>query len=101
MRHILICAVAALPLLGSAAHAQAAGTYGHSDPITPGTNVQPGNGVALACTAAGNVRLIMQDGSFLDLYAQQGTAIIDHISAKGVNAAGTTATCAVSVLRSY
>jgi hypothetical protein len=79
----------------------ASNVYSSASPITPGTAVQPGTGVAISCSAAGTLRLVMSDGSFLDLYATQGTAIIDNLSVKDVNAAGTTATCTVSVLRSY
>jgi hypothetical protein len=75
--------------------------YSSSSPITPGTPVSPGSGICIACSAPGNLRLVMSDRSFLDLYATQGTAIIDNIAAIDVNAAGTTATCTVSVLRSY
>lgn len=99
MRRMMLCAVAALSLLSAPALAQTTKFYGSSSPITPDTNVQPGNGVALGCSTAGMVRLIMQDGTFLDLYATQGTAIIDNLAVKGVSSAGTTATCAVSVLR--
>jgi hypothetical protein len=101
MRRVLTCAVAALCLLAPSAHAQAAKAYRSSSPITPGTPVPFGDGVALACSVGGPVRLVMQDGSFLDFYATQGTAIIDNLAVKDVNAAGTTATCAVTVLRSY
>lgn len=101
MRCTFICAVAALALLGTPALAQTARVYRSAAPITPGTPVPAGDGVALACSAAGNERLVMQDGTFLDLYATQGTAIIDNLSVKDVNAAGTTATCTVTVLRSY
>lgn len=101
MRSVLIGAVAALCLLASAAEAQTAKVYSSSSPVTPGTAVQPGTGVALSCSVAGTVRLVMSDGSFLDFYATQGTAIIDNMSVRDVNAAGTTGTCTVSVLRSY
>lgn len=101
MRSALLCAFAALPLLVSSAEAQTAKIYSSASPITPGTPVAPGNGIALACSVGGNLRLVMSDGTFLDLYTIQGTAIIDNLSARDVNAAATTATCTVSVLRSY
>lgn len=101
MRRALLCAVTAFSLLASSAEAQTAKAYYGATLIAPGTPVPPGSGVALACSAAGNLRLVMSDRSFLDLYATQGTAIIDNLSAIDVNAANTTATCAVSVLRSY
>ena len=79
----------------------AARNYKAASPITPGTPVAPGDGVAIACSAAGMLRLVMVDGSFLDFYATQGTAIVDNLAVTGVSAAGTTATCSVSVLRRY
>jgi hypothetical protein len=94
-------AALALALIGSAAAAQSAKAYRSASPITPGTSVPFGDGVALACSAAGTVRLVMQDGSFLDMYAVQGTAIVDNLAVRDVNAAGTNATCTVTVLRSY
>ena len=101
MRRFLLPAITALCLLAPAAEAQTAKVYRSSSTITPGTAVPAGDGIALACSAAGNLRLIMQSGSSLDLYATQGTAIIDNIAVQDVNAANTTATCTVSVLRSY
>ena len=101
MRRFLLPVVTALCLLAPAAEAQTAKAYRSSSPITPGTAVPFGDGVALACSAAGTLRLVMQDGSFLDFYALQGTAIVDNLAVRDVNAAGTTATCTVSVLRSY
>lgn len=102
MRHILISATAALCLLAPAAQAQqATKVYRSASPITPGTNVRSGNGIALACSAAGTVRLIMDDGSFFDVYALVSTAFIDNIAVTGVNVPGTTATCTVTVLRSF
>jgi hypothetical protein len=97
---LLICAAAALSLLTSAAQAQPAKIYRSASTITPGTPVPAGDGVALACSAAGMIRLVLLYGT-LDLYAQVGTAIIDNIAVSDVNAANTTATCTVSVLRSY
>jgi hypothetical protein len=85
----------------AAAEAQTTKVYRGATTITPGTPVPAGDGIALACSAAGTLRLVMQSGSTLDLYATQGTAIIDNIAVSDVNAAGTTATCTVSVLRSY
>jgi hypothetical protein len=101
MRAVIFCALAVFPLLAPAAEAQTTKVYRSSSTITPGTPVPAGDGIALACSAAGTLRLIMQSGSSLDLYAQQGTAIIDSIAVQDVNAANTTATCTVSVLRSY
>lgn len=98
MRRALLLAVTALCLLAPAAQAQSARIYTQARPITPGTPVAPGYGIALACSAAGNERLVMSNGSFLDVYAQQGTAIIDNLSVKDVNAAATTAACTVTVL---
>jgi hypothetical protein len=73
--------------------------YRSSSPITPGTTVRAGDGVCIACSVAGFVRLLMQEGSYLDVYAQPGTAIIDNIAVIGVDAANTTATAKVAVLR--
>ncbi|MFC6790583.1 hypothetical protein ACFQE0_13800 [Methylobacterium komagatae] len=73
--------------------------YRSSSPITPGTTVTAGDGVAIACSADGFVRLLMQEGSYLDVYAQTGTAIIDNLAVIGVDAPNTTATAKVSVLR--
>ena len=44
-----------------------------------------GDGVAIACSADGFVRLLMQEGSYLDVYAQTGTAIIDSLAVIGVD----------------
>lgn len=91
----LACAlVAATPAL-----AQTASVYRSAAPITPGTPVPSGDGVALACSNAGTLRLMMQDGSSLDFYAQQGTAIVDNLAIRDVVAAASTAVCAVTVLR--
>jgi len=73
--------------------------YRSSLPITPGTNVAAGDGLCVACSSAGYVRLLMQDGSYLDIYAQQGTAIIDDLAVSGVDVANTTATAKIAVLR--
>lgn len=95
-----LAAAMALSLLASGAEAQqATRIYRSASPITPGTRVAAGAAVALACSAAGNERLIMDDGSFFDVYALVGTAIIDNLAVSGVNVAGTTATCTVTVLR--
>ena len=74
-------------------------TYRSASPITPGTPVPSGDGVAMACSAPGTLRLMMQDGSLLDFYAQQGTAIVDNLAVRDVVTSGTSATCAVTVLR--
>lgn len=100
MKRALLGAALALALTVPAA-AQTAKVYRSAAPITPGTAVPFGDGAALACSAAGTLRLVMQDGTFLDFYAQQGTAIVDNLAVRDVNAAGTSATCTVSVLRSY
>jgi hypothetical protein len=101
MRSLVLGAAMALSLLASAAQAQTVKVYRSAAPITPGTPIAAGDGIALACSAAGTLRLVMQNGSFLDFYAQQGTAIVDNIAVSDVNAANTTATCTVTVLRSY
>ncbi|MFK5600250.1 hypothetical protein ACFZ8E_25105 [Methylobacterium sp. HMF5984] len=101
MRTINVLPLLALLMLPVPAEAQASPAYRSSSPITPGTPVPFGDGVAFACSAPGTVRLVMQDGTFLDFYAQVGTAIVDSLAAKDVNAGATTATCSVSVLRRY
>lgn len=103
IRIILALALAAgvSSFVPAVAQAQTTKVYRSSTTITPGTPVPAGDAVALACSAAGMIRLVMQSGSSLDLYAQQGTAIIDNMAVSDVNAANTTATCTVSVLRSY
>ncbi|BAQ43976.1 hypothetical protein [Methylobacterium aquaticum] len=67
-------------------------------PITPGTIVRAGRGVVIACSAAGNVRLVMADGSFLDVYAGVGTAEFFGYAVVGVDGPGTTATAKVTVV---
>lgn len=99
MRLVRSLALACLLAAPLPALAQQSPVYRSSSPITPGTPVFPGDAVALACSAAGTLRLQMQDGSFLDFYAQQGTAIVDNLAVRDVSAAATTATCAVAVLR--
>lgn len=66
--------------------------------ITPGTGVSSGSGIVIACSAEGTVRLVMHDGSFLDVYVFPGTTKIDALAVKDVNVAGTTATATVSVV---
>lgn len=83
------------------AAAQTVTPYRAAAPITPGTPVPSGDGVALACSAPGTLRLVMQNGSFLDFYALQGTAIVDNLSVTDVNAAASNAVCNVTVLRRY
>lgn len=77
----------------------ASDVYRSSSIITPGTPVAPGDGVAIACSAPGTLRLRMQEGSAMDVYALQGTAILDNLSVIDVVAVQTTATATVSVLR--
>ncbi|MFG5120870.1 hypothetical protein [Methylorubrum sp. POS3] len=92
----LACALLApLPVLAQSV----VPAYRSAAPITPGTPVSSGDGVALACSVGGTLRLVMHDGSLLDFYAQQGTAIVDNLAVKDVSAAGTSATCSVTVLR--
>jgi hypothetical protein len=89
-------------LIAAPASAQQSSTlYVASSPITPGTDVEPGTGVSLACSAAGVVRLVMAKGTTLDVQASVGQAIIDRMAIKGVSVSGTTATCVVTVLRNF
>jgi hypothetical protein len=99
VRSLALAAVMSSALAAVPAVAQVSTAYRSAAPITPGTPVSSGDAVALACSAAGTLRLVMHDGSFLDFYAQQGTAIVDNLAVRDVNAAATTATCTVSVLR--
>ncbi|TXN41413.1 hypothetical protein FV232_19780 [Methylobacterium sp. WL30] len=85
----------------ASAQQQNNGVYRSAAPITPGTPVPYGDGVVLACSAPGTIRLVMQDGSPFDVYATQGTAILDDMAVRDVNAAATTATCTVTVLRRF
>lgn len=62
------------------------------------TLTAPGRGVFIATTAAGNVRLRMQDGSFLVVPAAVGPTLFDNLAVTGYTASGTTATAVVSVL---
>lgn len=100
MRLPRLLALAALALAPvSIAPAMAGDVYVASRTINPGTPVPTGGaGVALACSTSGTVRLVMANGSTLDLYAQQGTAIIDNMQIVDVQAAATNATCTVNVL---
>lgn len=93
--------IALLTALTGTAFAQSAPAYRSAAPITPGTPVSSGDGVALACSAPGTLRLVMQDKSFLDFYALQGTAIVDNLSVTDVNAVASNAVCNVTVLRRY
>ncbi|TGD94055.1 hypothetical protein [Methylobacterium nonmethylotrophicum] len=67
-------------------------------PITPGTRVSSGGGFVIACDTAGYVRVIMFDGTTLDVYAGVGTAEFSGYAIVGVDAAGTTATARVTVV---
>ena len=42
--------------------------YAQFRPVTPGTNVAPGDGVFIAATGAGWVRLVAETGQNLDIY---------------------------------
>lgn len=100
MHRVLL--LAALLLAGVApqpASAQQAGAYRSASPITPGTPVPPGDAVLMSCSAPGNLRVQMQDGSFADFYVLQGSVVVDNFAVIGVNALATTATCTVAVLR--
>lgn len=66
--------------------------------ITPGTPVDPGAGVIIACSVAGKLTLVMKDGSLLETYATLGTSELVGYAVKDINAAGTTATATVSVV---
>jgi len=67
--------------------------------VTPGTPVTGGRGVIATCSAAGNVRFKMQNGSVLNIPMTAGQVLmLDNISVTDVVAASTTATVAVSVL---
>ncbi len=99
MRLVRSLALACALLAAAPALAQTVPAYRGAAPITPGIEVSSGDGVALACSTAGTIRLVMHDGSLLGFYAQQGTAIVDNLAVKGVSVAGTTATCDVTVLR--
>ena len=66
--------------------------------IAPGIPVTPGQGVFIACTEAGVVRLLLKDDSFLDVPVVVGSSMIDNLSVKDVVAGATTAAAAVSVL---
>lgn len=85
-------------LAAAPAVAQTVPAYRSAATINPGTPVPPGDAVALACSAAGTLRLVMANGGTLDFYALQGTAIVDSLAVRDVNAAATNATCTVAVL---
>lgn len=72
--------------------------YLGAETITPGTPVEPGVGVFIACTAAGNVRLLLANDSILDVPVAVGASMIDNLAVKDVVEADTTATAVVSVL---
>jgi len=98
-RVLLLAALLLASVAPQPASAQQSPVYRSSSPITPGTPVQPGDAVAMACSNNGTLRLQMQDGSYIDFYALQGTAIVDNLAVRDVVAAFSTATCSVSVLR--
>lgn len=52
--------------------------------ITPGTRAKPGNGYRIACSTAGWVRLLMDDGSPYDVYATVGQGGEDGVAISGV-----------------
>lgn len=99
MRLVRTLALACALLAPLPALSQQSSVYRSGSTITPGTPVQPGDGVALACSNGGTLRMMMQDGSLLDFFAQQGTAIVDNLAVRDVVASGTSATCIVTVLR--
>jgi hypothetical protein len=95
LRSFLLAALLLGPL---PAASQTVAAYRSAATITPGTPVAPGDAVALACSVAGTIRLVMTNNSTLDFYALQGTAIVDNLAVKDVSASATTATCTVAVL---
>lgn len=49
-----------------------------------GSRIKNGVGYRIACASAGWVRLVMDDGSFYDVYAVVGTGGEDGISVTGI-----------------
>ena len=53
-----------------------------------GQTVSPGDGAIVACSADGWVRLVLNSGTFIDIYAQAGTnTLVDcHVAGVGTPA---------------
>lgn len=65
--------------------AQRAFPIRRSRPITPGQTTSPGSaGVLISCSADGWVRLILNSGDFVDVFAQAGTSQIADVHVAGV-----------------
>lgn len=73
-------------------------SYVDAATITPGTPVTAGQGVAIRCTAEGNVALKLSSGTTLIVAAKVGQSWIDNIAVTDVVAGSTTGTHVVSVL---
>lgn len=71
--------------------------YREARQVTPGTNVDPGQGVLIVCTVAGTQNLELDGGDVIQIAVAVGTSFIDNLAVIDAPTGGT-ATCVVTVL---
>lgn len=69
-----------------------------SRPITVGQTTSPGSGVIISCSADGWVRLILNSGNFVEIFAQAGSSEPLDLQVSGVSGAAQFSPLATNVI---